>query len=251
MKKYIYSLFMVLLATATMTSCTEDEGTEPGNDSNPSVIIYQYKPDKPYNADNDVLLRFAINNKTSEVYYLAESTAEKDAHISSLGENAYKDYVIENGVKLGDFSDEPNVDVILTGLVGEYVITAVAVNGGVKTVSETTFVGLRWNSIGVGYYTSAMFGVTDMPVEVYKGDPKEWYKLPSIFEDGKDLVIKVNGANLTVEKQDVYTHPTYGSVFAEGNGKVVDDQFIMVLKYTAAAGSFGEKDETLILPKAQ
>ena len=42
MKKYIYSLFAVLLATATMTSCTEEEGSVPGNDAQPNVVVYAY-----------------------------------------------------------------------------------------------------------------------------------------------------------------------------------------------------------------
>lgn len=42
MKKYIYSLFALLMAAATTTSCTEEAGTEPGNDSKPSVVLYKY-----------------------------------------------------------------------------------------------------------------------------------------------------------------------------------------------------------------
>ena len=31
MKKYIYSLFMMILAVGGMISCSEEEGTNPGN----------------------------------------------------------------------------------------------------------------------------------------------------------------------------------------------------------------------------
>lgn len=249
MKKYIYRLFMVLLATATMTSCKEDEGTEPGNDPAPSVLIYQYQPEKPYNPDNDVMLRFATNNKTAEVYYLAEKAEDKESHITSMGKEGYKDYVIENGTKLSDVSGESNVDVTLTGFIGEYVITAVAVNGGAKTSSETTFIGLEWNLLGEGYLVSEMFG--DVPVEIYKGSPKDWYKIPSMLEDGKDFVIKLSGTNATIEKQDVWTHPNYGSLYAEGAGVMHEGQIVMKLTYTVAVGSFGEMTEVLILPNAQ
>ena len=68
MKKYIYNLFMVLLATAAMISCTNDEGTEPGNDTNPNIVLYQYKASRPNNPDNDIVLRFAANSKTTEAY---------------------------------------------------------------------------------------------------------------------------------------------------------------------------------------
>ena len=97
MKKYIYSLFAVLLATATMTSCTEEEGSVPGNDAQPNVVMYAYTAKKPYNEDNDVTLRLAFNNKVEAAYYLAEKASEKDAKLSSMGEEGYMDYVVSNG----------------------------------------------------------------------------------------------------------------------------------------------------------
>jgi hypothetical protein len=153
MKKYIYGLFVALLATATMTSCVEDEGTEPGNDSNPAITIYQYKVSKPYNVDNDVSLRFAANNKTTEAYYLVEKTTDKDARIASLGNDAYMDYVVSNGTKLSEISGESVADAMLIDLYGEYTITAVAVGAGAKTSSATVFTGLDWADVAVGTYS--------------------------------------------------------------------------------------------------
>ena len=160
MKKYIYSLFMMILATIGMTSCSEDEGTNPGGDSRPNVVIYQFAPEAPYNADNDLLLRIAVNNKVEEAYYLAELTAEKHTHIASMGENGYMDYVVENGIKIEGISGASDNDVTVTGMIGEYTITVVAVNGNVKIAAEATFTGLKWESIGVGAVSSSFFGGT-------------------------------------------------------------------------------------------
>lgn len=162
MKKYIYRLFMVLLAAATMTSCAEDEGTDPGHDSTPVVTVYQYKVAKPYNPDNDVMVRFATNSKTAELYYLAESTADRDNHLSSMGENGYMDYVVSNGVKVDDASGESNVDVTVTDIFGEYTITAVAVAGNAKTSATTVFTGLEWEDVvgGTYYFTGDGTGGT-------------------------------------------------------------------------------------------
>jgi len=151
MKKYIYRLFIAFVATATLVSCADNEGTTPGNDSNPSIIVYKYTPGRPYNVDNDVIIRFAVNNKASEAYYLTEKTAEKASRIASSGENAYMDYVVSKGVKL-TVSSEMTADVTLTDLFGDYTITAVAVNGGTKTSAETTFSGLDWTDVAKGTY---------------------------------------------------------------------------------------------------
>ena len=152
MKKYIYNLFMVLLATAAMISCTDDEGTEPGNDTNPNIVLYQYKASRPNNPDNDIVLRFAANSKTTEAYYLVEKTADKDAHINSMGKDAYMDYVVSNGIKVNDISGASNADVIVTDLYGEYTITAVAVGKDSKASAETTFSGLSWTDVVTGTY---------------------------------------------------------------------------------------------------
>ena len=152
MNIYIYNLFMALLAVTIVTSCTDEEGTEPGNDSTPIVTVYQYKASRPNNPDNDIILRFAANSKTTEAYYLVEQTVDKDAHIASMGKNAYIDYVVSNGIKVNDISGASNVDVVLTDLYGEYTITAVAVGKDSKTSTDITFSGLAWTDVVTGTY---------------------------------------------------------------------------------------------------
>lgn len=168
-----------------------------------------------------------------------------------MGENGYMDYVISNGTKIEGVSGNSNVDIFLTDLVGNYSITVVAINGNTRTSSSVNFMGIEWSLIGEGYYTAPMFGVTDMPVQVYKAGHAEWYKMPSIFEDGKDMVIKVNGASATVDQQDVFTEPTYGSVYVAGSGVVENGVITLTLQYTCSAGSFGTFNDVLKLPTQQ
>lgn len=252
MKKYIYNLFMVLFATATMTSCAEDEGTEPGKDSTPSIIIYQYAPDESYNPDNDVVLRFATNSKTNDAYYLVELATDKDAHIAAMGEDGYKDYVIENGIKLDDISNASNEDVILTGLVGEYTITAVAVNGGAKTAKETTFVGLSWESIGVGTLTTSFFGNVTIPCEFYKSSPVVRYKAIEPY-DAYDLTFSVVGNNASLARQPMYTdYDGYGTLYMAGSGTFKDNIISISASFSVSAGTFsGSFDEIFTLPTVQ
>lgn len=251
MKKYISYLFFMLLSVAALTACSEDAGTEPGSDGAPKVVIYTYTPGEPYNADNDIRLRIAANQQTSEAYYLAELATEKESHIASMGENGYMDYVVSNGTKIDGISGNSSADIFLTDLVGNYSITVVAVNGNTKTSSVTNFMGIEWSLIGEGYYTAPMFGVTDMPVQVYKAGHAEWYKMPSIFEEGKNMVVKVEGSSASVDQQDVYTDPTYGSVYIGGSGVVENGVIMLTLQYTCAAGSFGSFNDVLKLPTQQ
>ena len=115
MRKYINTLFMGLLIAASITSCSEEQG-----------IIYQYAPGEGYNADNDIKLRISANSQTQEAYYLCELTSEKADFIEINGEAAYMDQVTEKGIKLEEISGTSNQDVVVTGLIGDYTITAVA-----------------------------------------------------------------------------------------------------------------------------
>ena len=92
MEKYMNRLLIALLGMATMSSCKDDEGTEPGNDSNPNIVLYQYAVESPNDPDNDSAIRIAVNNKTSEIYYLAELTANVSGHGAT--DEAYADYVV-------------------------------------------------------------------------------------------------------------------------------------------------------------
>jgi hypothetical protein len=228
MKKYIYKLCIALIA-ATFVSCSEEEGTNPGSDPKPAVTVYQYKVSKPYNVDNDVIIRFATNNQTTEAYYLPEKSTDVNARIASIGEDAYADYVVENGTKLTDVSGESNVDVTLTDLYGEYTITAVAVGKGTKTSAKTTFTGLDWADVATGtYYFSATISpkisqtANPTVLQVCTTDNK-LYRFKDVFGSGYHL--KINLIDYTGNDADgdyqffrvpatetPFTYSSYGAV---------------------------------------
>lgn len=206
MKKYIFRIFIAFLAIAVTTSCTEDEGTDPGNDSSPVITLYKYKVSKPLNPDNDVILRLAANSPTSEAYYLVEKTTDRNDHITSMGEEGYKDYVVSNGIKVNDISGESNADITLTDLFGEYTITVVAVGGGSKTSTATVFNGLDWTDVAAGTYVFATQSVGGTPSASVSGMPShpttlqicttddKLYRFKDVF--GTGYHVKINLLNL-------------------------------------------------------
>ncbi|MCS2314138.1 hypothetical protein NXW44_07845 [Phocaeicola vulgatus] len=274
-KRYIYSLFAVLFVSAILTSCTEEEGTNPGNDSVPSIIIYQYAASRPNNPDNDIVVRFAANNKTSEAYYLVEKTTEKEAHVSSMGEEGYKDYVVSNGVKIDGISGASNADVTITDLYGAYTITAVAVSGNVKSASETSFTGLEWNDVASGiYYFGAStnlinaLGLTSTPtvLQVCTTDA-DLYRFKDVFGTGYSLKINLidyKGSDESGKYQffripvaeTSFTYGNYGAVgvrdvgYWQGNdawitdygyesGMYADYSCFLYIQYFVSAGNIG------------
>ena len=190
MKKYINKLFAVVaLATATITSCTVEEGTVPGNDKDPNVVVYSYTAQKPYNEDNDVALRLAFNNQVESAYYLAEKASEKESRLSSLGEEGYMDYVVSNGTKIGDVTS--NTDITLTDMYGKYAITIVVVNGTKKTFAATEFTGLEWADVVTGTYhfavnTSVTGESRPTTLQVCTTD-NTLYRLKDVFGQGSNM----------------------------------------------------------------
>jgi hypothetical protein len=226
MKKYIY-LFSVLLATVALTSCAEEEGTVPGNDPNPAVTIYKYAVSRPLNVDNDISLRFATNSKTTEAYYLAEKTVDKDTRVESIGEDGYKDYVVSNGVKLNDISGASAADVTFTDLYGEYTITVVAVGGGTKTSASIVFLGLDWTTVATGtyyFFNSNKIGISSNPttLQVCTTNDK-LYRFKDVF--GTNYHLKINLLNLKGNDGGEYTFfriPVADTPFTYGDYGVVN-----------------------------
>lgn len=153
MKKFIFAAFCAVVALIA-TSCSEEQGTMPGNDSNPVVTLFLYDTPAEYDGDCDAYIGLFSNNQATEVYYLAELTADKENHIASLGEAGYVDYIIKNGTKVSAGADTP-AHVVLKSLFGAQTISAVAANGSRMSDKAhcVEFSGVQWNTVCKGTYT--------------------------------------------------------------------------------------------------
>ena len=116
LKKYFYSVLAVA-GFATLAACSADEGTDPGSDSAPAVTLYTYAPGSGYNADEDLMIRIAPNNKVADIYYKSELTSAVQEYIAANGMDAYAEQVVASGTKLDGNTTQ---DIILTGLLGNY-----------------------------------------------------------------------------------------------------------------------------------
>lgn len=223
MKKYIYSLFAVLLATATMSSCKVEEGTEPGNDAQPNVVMYSYTAKKPYNEDNDVAIRLAFNNQVEAAYYLFEKATEKESRLASMGEEGYMDYVVSNGIKVTEATGE--TDITITDLYGKYAITAVAVSGSQKASAATEFTGLEWSDVIDGTYYfdfgSSFVGMESRPttLQVCTTDAT-LYRFKDVFGEGANMKIQLMPDYKATDDGGTYTYfrvPAIETPFTYGN----------------------------------
>ena len=223
MRKFINKLFAVVQATAAITSCTVEEGTVPGNDKDPNVVVYKYTVKKPYNEDNDVALRLAFNNKVDAAYYLAEKTTEKEARVASLGEEGYMDYVVSNGTKIADVASD--ADLAITDLYGKYAITVVAVGGSKKAAAVTEFTGLEWSDVVTGTYyfkvCPSLLGMstTSTTLQICTTD-NTLYRLKDVFGKNSHMKIQLLPDYTATDSDGTYTYfriPAVETPFKDGD----------------------------------
>ncbi|MBR1405783.1 MAG: hypothetical protein IJ578_02465 [Bacteroidales bacterium] len=280
MKKYIY-IFAAFAAAMSLSSCLEEHGTEPGNDSNPVVTVYNYAPSSEYDGDTDQRVRFINNGKAAQAYYLVEPKADKDALIDSKGESAYIDKVISEG-KAITFDKEGIFETTITEMGGDYSISAVAVDGSKKTLRSTDFSGIPWDASSSieGTYTatrsaviSATGGATHEAVlQRHQTNPKI-YRIKGAFGPGTKITLEMTDVKMTDADGEEYTifrvAPqvlpfTYGSygnvnvrdmgywqgddayVFSYGyeSGMYADGYCFFTVQFYVSAGSLGWGTDT-------
>lgn len=275
MKKKLFTYLLALIGMTVFVACTEEVGTEPGGDSQPNVVLYQYSinaAEEAYNADNDTHLRVAVNNQVSTIYYLAEATETHDAYIEANGEDAYRQYVIDNGTEVS-VTDEV-IDIYVTGLFGANTITVVGVGlNNTLCMAQADFFGYRWNIISTGRVAAALLdGTTDITVASgftlqQREDDPSVYRIQNLYGNGYHLVIHTQGEATTeggdffgqegIPYQTVtletlatpYSYGSYGTISLSDyatyaaatdylyNNRLYENNYLYVLSiYTVSAG---------------
>ena len=154
MMKYFYVATAVSVAFF-MSACSKHEGTEPGTDPYPAVTIYSLSVSDEYDSDVTVNLRIVPNGKVDKMYLYYELLEDKEAAIATDGEEAYIQYVINNGT---EYSGETQ-EVVLEDLSGLYAISVVAVGGSSAEMYEYQFKGVVWIDGGRAYVQENIVGL--------------------------------------------------------------------------------------------
>ena len=275
MKKYI-SLIAVA-ASLVLVGCTAEEGTEPGNDGAPRVVVYSYNPGGEYNPDNDVAIRITANNEVDELYYIVEPAAAYEENLSSKGEAGYADYVVSNGTKVelveNEFDGVKTFDTILTDIKGENKIVAVGISGKKYGLGNTTFVGLSWTVLATGTYSSELLaklgiGAFEATLQQCDQDPTR-FRFPDLLVEGYHRVFTLTGKeqedadgdkffNVLVANQEIgLTYGNYGMISARDvatwqnntnylvyNVFYPDYNYVIIwTQYNVTAGNLGYGDD--------
>ena len=163
MKNTLYSLIVVLAGFMLMTSCEKEVGSLPGNDTDPFVAMTLSSASLPNDPDCDVVVRLAANSAATDVYYFAETEAQKNSR--NLAEDAYADYVVQNGKKAtltkSEYDGANIADLVIKSLYKKNIVSAVAVAGDKKYIVSKDFTGIQWNTLSTGTYKFAKAAIAN------------------------------------------------------------------------------------------
>lgn len=199
MKKFKYILLGLPLIF--FSACSEEEGSDPGTDTNPVVTMYSYAPESndETNPDNDVIVRFATNSAVAELYYLVENEDDANAYIDANTAEAYMEKVIKEGTKI-DVKGSENIDELIKDQHGDIMVTGVAVNGGAKSMAYITFTGLDWTKICSGDFVPNNLGLPTRICDLERCiQDKNLYRVKDAFKAGKSMKFSLMGLKGTAQ----------------------------------------------------
>lgn len=156
-------------------------------------------------------------------------------------------------VSVGNITPGQNYKIVISMELTD--ITANVDNINSKTI--TIFRDYTYSSIGQGIFQSEAMAdegqdYAEWNVEVHKADQTSWYRAVSPYEEGKDVLLKINDANeVTVDAQPAWTDPQYGVVYITGSGTLENGVITVKAEFTlpdAGLSFSGTYKEVLILP---
>ena len=279
MKKYIFGL-MAVAAAMFMTSCSADEGTEPGNDSKAYVVTNTYSVAPPLDADADFKVRVSTNSATESAYILLEKHADYSKHIAELGQEGYNDFVVKNGGLVKGVKGQSEVDTLFYGLKGEYMATVVAVNakGQAQAADSVSFNGIIWNKVCDGKYKfcAKIAGImgkesVDCELDVDANNPSS-YRIKNVYGQGYNLKFKKAKNGSTDKEGNAFnyivvpkfstglTYKTLGTVYMTdaytltssadylANGIYADNSLFISTVYFVSAGNISVLENETFVP---
>lgn len=237
-----------------MGACTDECGYAPAGsvDENAPVVSFA--------ADGIGFVEFAPSDDKSLTVTLARQDASSEETVGLVVvQNDQNVFQIPSSATFAAGESTTTVDITFPeaelGVEYTYVIRldVDVYRQDLITLNTATVQVVQWDMVGQGSLTSSLLEST-ASCNVYKASHATWYKAEAPFEEGMDIVFKVQDDNsVVVEDQAIFTHASYGTVFVNNNsgGGIYDPETNVIqaaLYYYCSAGYFGTFVETLTLP---
>ncbi|MCG6187209.1 hypothetical protein [Maribellus maritimus] len=252
--KKIFSI-IIILAVALLSCDQENMGTiyEP---ENPYVAFSSsVVPENFLTADNNFSVEIPIVRSSVSAPASAEVVLEMNDDIDGIFALESNTVTFEDGELVAYAKIVPVVDPGLLNPVKSYVFKLTLTGDNVSelfnTSTFTAFFEIDYIAAGTADFSSEAFEGA-WSIELLKADLSEnltVYKAVDLYEEGYDIIIVVNGDNVSVADQAAWFSEDYGDVFVVGSGTVSGKVLTMSIEhYIPDVGSYGAFTEILTLP---
>lgn len=211
-----------------MSFTTDDEYYEFAPSSNSRKVTLTVTREK---TDDDVVVPLVVNRNDDNVFSIPETISFSKGQSSVDFDVNFPEVVIGQIYKFEIALPSEFVDPYSTS---------------VLSTCGYSVQCIQWDLYGTGNFNSSMFR-SSWEQAIYKASHAELYKLPSLYAEGADILVDVEGSKAQVSEQLAFVDSTYGNVYVSGSGEFVDKTLKLKLEFYCSAGSFGEKDEVYTL----
>lgn len=247
-------IFLIpFILTLILASCDQD---------NTGTI---YQPEKPYlafvssivpenilSAENNFSVKVPIVRSSLTSPATAEVILEMNDNIDGIFTLESNTVNFEDGEVTAYINIVPVVDASQIDPTKTYVFNLTLTGDNVSRLfGETTYrASFKYTPIGTGNFVSDAFG-DEWPVELemLQVGSLTLYKAKSLYEDGYDITIIVEGENVTINPQPAWFYDVGQDAFITGTGTISGKVLsIEIEHYVPDDFSYGAYSETLTLP---
>lgn len=240
--KTINKLFLVTLIGGlfTLAACSDEIVREPSPIPTEGVQAYIYA--------DATSLSFLPDDKQSFLLNVVRqnTAAAATVHLTAEGEG----FTAPETVNFAAGEGEKKVEITFDLAIGASASVNISIpeeEAYVYGTSQMAFKVSRdytWQDLGTWTLQTSFYGI-EGTTQVFKAVEADLYKAIEPYDKGYNLLFKVDGNKVTVEKQAIVaSYGTYGVLYVQGNGTLENNVITVALKFTVAAGSFGEYVET-------
>ena len=246
-KLFTYSQAIFCMALAlSFSACTDEVDRDPSPVQTEGVQAYFYQ---------DAQTSFDLIPDDAQVVQVTVGrNSTGAASVQLTGDNDI--FTFPSTVDFQEGETSKTIDVAFDIPVGGSASLTLSLAEGdtyIYAPSSTTITVARnykYNSIGVGMIESSFYGGAGNAT-FQKAEGAEWYKVVAPYENGYDIILKLqeDGSTVVVDRQAAASdYGGYGTLYVEGQGTLENGVVTLTLEFTVSAGSFGPFDETFIFP---
>lgn len=235
--KTINKLFLTALAGGlfTLAACSDEIVREPSPVPTEGVQAYLYA--------DATSLTYLPDDKQSFILNVVRQNTEEAATVHLIAEG--DDFTVPSTVNFAAGEDKKEVEVNFDIAIGTSSTVKISIPEEETYIYANSQLSLNvardytWQNLGIWTLQTSFYGKTGT-TQIFKAAETGLYKAIAPYKDGYDLLFKIDGNTVVVDKQAIAaSYGDYGTLSVQGNGTFKNNVITVTLVFSVPEGSFG------------